>query len=339
MELSAVDAVCAGCSFALAGVLYYCYRQQQAAVRRMQTAPKLQVGAELRTLLEASEELSYVVLQGRVEAAGTPLCSQNHPHLLAVIQKTQMVEHCLVWNSLTKSWTEFVRVLFQSVKSVPFQLHPLEDGGDDESVLVCDPLSATGLTLEAVYERFHPASLSLGELMGHYLSGEKPTGLLETEEILPLGAVMTGLGKLVLNKDGIIALQPPPKGCKYILSCEGYEDILKEQQSAASLWGVGTLLCGALGAIVLCIALYRAYQRHKQKNGRQEHFDEVQTDSSLSDGETSSERLCIICISRLRDCVILPCGHVCCCFLCYQTLPTQLCPICRCLIQRVVPLY
>ncbi|XP_056421624.1 mitochondrial ubiquitin ligase activator of nfkb 1-A-like isoform X2 [Hyla sarda] len=277
------------------------------------------------------------ISEGRVEAASTPLCSQNHPHLLAVIQKNQVVEHRLFWNSLTKSWSEYVKVLFKSVKSVPFHLHPLEDG--DESVLVCDPLNATHLTLETVYEQFNYAHLSLGDLLGHYLSGEKPTGLLETEEILPVGAVLTGLGKLVLQQDGLITLQPPQNGCKYVLSLSGYEDILKEQESIASLWKEGSLLCGALGALVLCIALYRAYRRHKKETSRQECIDEVQTDCNLSCDETSSEKLCIICISRLRDCVILPCGHVCCCFLCYQALPNHRCPICRCCIQRVVPLY
>ncbi|XP_073445339.1 mitochondrial ubiquitin ligase activator of nfkb 1-A-like isoform X1 [Dendrobates tinctorius] len=334
MELCALDTVCAGCSLALAGGFYYLYRRQRAAVRRIQAADRLQVGAELRTLLEAPRELSYVVLQGRVEAAGTPLCSQNHPHLLAVIQKNQMVEHRLFWNSLTKSWSECTRVLFTTVRSVPFHLHPLEDG--DGSVLVCDPLNASGLTLETVYERFHTASLSLGELLGHYLSGEKPTGLLETEDILPVGAVLTGLGKLVLSKEGVIALQPPEKGCEYFLSLGGYEDILHEQESIASLWREGALFCGALGALLLCIALYRAYQRHQEKNRKK---DDMQLDSHLPENETSPERLCVICISRLRDCVILTCGHVCCCFLCYQALPNQLCPICRSPIQRVVPLY
>ncbi|KAM4043000.1 mitochondrial ubiquitin ligase activator of nfkb 1-A-like [Anomaloglossus baeobatrachus] len=338
MELCALDTVCAGCSLALAGGLYYLYRRQRAAVRRIQTAARLQVGAELRTVLEASSrELGYVVLQGRVEAADTPLCSQNHPHLLAVIQKNQMVEHRLFWNSLTKSWSEYVRVLFTTVRSVPFHLHPLEDV--DGSVLVCDPLKASGLTLETVYERFHSASLSLGELLGHYLSGEKPTGLLETEEILPVGAVLTGLGKLVLSKEGVIVLQPPEKGCEYFLSLGGYEDILHEQESIASLWKEGSLLCGALGVLVLCIALYRAYQRHKERTKKLECFDEGQMDSHLPEDETSPERLCVICISRLRDCVFLTCGHVCCCFLCYQALPNQLCPICRSPIQRVVPLY
>ncbi|CAJ0964805.1 unnamed protein product [Ranitomeya imitator] len=275
-----------------------------------------------------------VSITGRVVAAGTPLCSQNHPHLLAVIQKNQMVEHRLFWNSLTKSWSEYARVLFTTVRSVPFHLHPLEDG--DGSVLVCDPLTASGLTLETVYERFHSASLSLCELLGHYLSGEKPTGLLETEEILPVGAVLTGLGKLVLSKDGVIALQPPEKGCEYFLSLWGYEDILHEQESIACLWREGALLCGALGVLLLCIAFYRAYQRHQEKSRRN---DDVQLDSPLPEDESSPERLCVICISRLRNCVFLTCGHVCCCFLCYQALPNQLCPICRCPIQRVVPLY
>ncbi|KAG8538120.1 hypothetical protein GDO81_023264 [Engystomops pustulosus] len=171
------------------------------------------------------------------------------------------------------------------------------------------------------------------------MSGEKPTGLLETEEILPVGAILTGLGKLVVNKDGVIALQPPQNGCKYFLSLAGYEDILHEQETIASFWREAALLCGALGALVFCIALYRAYQRHKEKKRTEEGVDEMQTLCPLSDDEISSERACVICISRLRDCVLLPCGHVCCCFLCFQALPYKLCPICRCHIQRVVPLH
>ncbi|XP_068135445.1 mitochondrial ubiquitin ligase activator of nfkb 1-A-like isoform X2 [Hyperolius riggenbachi] len=303
-----------------------------------EAASRLQMSADLQALMEETREIHYVALEGRVEAVGKPLCSQNYPDLQAVIQKQQMIEHSLLWNSLTKSWNEYERVVHESVKEIPFRLRPLED--DECSVLVCHPLLASGLTLQTVHERFQAASLGLGELIGHYLSGEKPTGLLEIEEILPVGSTITGLGKLTLNSDGEITLVPPQDGSTYFLSLAGYEDVLHGQQSIAYFWRGAAFLFGALGTAVVCIALYRAYQRYKEKHRQEDHFDQQHIVTPMSDDESvDSERLCVICISKTRECVILPCGHVCCCFQCYQALPNQICPICRCHIERVVPLY
>ncbi|XP_077343856.1 mitochondrial ubiquitin ligase activator of nfkb 1-A-like [Lithobates pipiens] len=338
MELSGLETVCAGSSLALSSLFYYLYRKQRAAVRRIQAAPRLQVSADLRTFMQTTTETSYVALEGRVEAFGEAISSENYPFLQAVIQKHKMVEHRLFWNSLTRSWSEYVRVIYESVKEIPFQLCPLE--GNEVSVLVCDPQNASGLTLQIVHERFHHASLGLGELLGHYFSGEKPTGVLETEEILPVGAILTGVGKLTLNNKGEISLEPPQDGCTYFLSLSGYEDILYQQESLANFWRGAALFFGALGTVVVCIAMYRAYQRYKEKQKSRDRMDELQIQTLDVDEEpVDSERLCVICISRTRECVILPCGHVCCCFLCYQALPNHMCPICRCSIERVVPLF
>ncbi|CAI9581835.1 unnamed protein product [Staurois parvus] len=236
------------------------------------------------------------------------------------------------------SRSEYERVIYERVKEIPFQLCPLE--GNEFSVLVCDPQNASGLTLQIVHERFHHASLGLGELLGHYISGEKPTGVLEIEEILPVGTILTGVGKLTLNNKGEMTLEAPEDGCTYFLTLSGYEDLLHQQESIAHFWRGAALFFGALGTVVVCIAMYRAYQRYKEKHKRQDRLDEQQIQPPDFDEEpVDSERLCVICISRTRECVILPCGHVCCCFLCYQALPNKMCPMCRCNIERVVPLF
>uniref|UniRef100_A0A669BNP3 RING-type domain-containing protein n=1 Tax=Oreochromis niloticus TaxID=8128 RepID=A0A669BNP3_ORENI len=49
--------------------------------------------------------------------------------------------------------------------------------------------------------------------------------------------------------------------------------------------------------------------------------------------------MCVICLNQPCICVLLDCGHVCCCHTCYQALPQQYCPICRQRIVRVLPLY
>ncbi|KAM9316585.1 mitochondrial ubiquitin ligase activator of nfkb 1-A-like [Gastrophryne carolinensis] len=338
MGLSVWDTVWVGSSLALGSFFYLLYRRQREALLRIQAAPRLQVNAALRTLLETTKQLDYVVLEGRVEAIGKALHSEIQSDFLAVIQKRQVTEHRLLWSSLTSSWTEYARVIHKSVKEIPFQLCPLEN--NEGAVLVCEPLKASGLILQTVHHQFFPASLRIGELLGHYLTGEKPAGLLETEEILPVGAILTGLGKLTLNSNGEITLEPPQDGLDYILSLAEFEDILHEQESMAGLLRGAALFFGALSAVVILIILYRAYRKNKEKKRQENHWIEEQLYYlQYEEEQVDPERLCVICISRERECVILPCGHVCCCFMCYEALPSHRCPICRCRIKRVVPLY
>ncbi|CAH2248422.1 mitochondrial ubiquitin ligase activator of nfkb 1-A-like [Pelobates cultripes] len=343
MELLTLDTVWGGSSLALTSLFYYLYRKQLATVRRIQDAPKMQVDGNLRSTLESlhGQEISYVALEGVVEAAGTVLSSHNKPHLQAVIRSHQVVEHCLIWNSLTRSWSECERVLHNSVNAIPFHLCPLEGAGDP--VLICDPLNASGLALQTIHEQFQASSAGLGELMGHYLTGEKPTGLLETEEILPVGVILTGLGRLSLDNQGVMILQPPQNASEYFLSLVGHEEILEQQESIAYVWRNAALFFGTLGAAVFCFTLYRAFRKYKEKQKQQEEerrWDNIsEEEQSTEDMSGASDRMCVVCLSQPRECVFLPCGHVCCCFTCYQSLPTFSCPICRCQLERVVPLH
>ncbi|KAM4692889.1 mitochondrial ubiquitin ligase activator of nfkb 1-A-like isoform 2-T2 [Discoglossus pictus] len=303
---------------------------------------------DVRKLLESSDgqELGYVALEGTVEAISSALPSQSQPDLQAVIQKHQVIEHRLLWNSLTQSWSECERVLHENVNSVPFCLCVQEFPRD--YVVICEPLNASGLVLQTVHERFHAPSPGFGELMWHYMSGEKPKGLLEKEEILAVGATLTGLGRLTLDAQGVLILEPPKDGSEYFLSLDGYEGIVDQQESVANFWKNAALFCGVLGATLLCISLYRAYCKHREKKEEEEDIrrsvEESRGEPQVDDGSQEDEgrapgKVCVICLAQPRECVILPCGHVCCCFSCYQALPAQNCPICRCHIDRVVPLY
>uniref|UniRef100_A0A669EV24 RING-type domain-containing protein n=1 Tax=Oreochromis niloticus TaxID=8128 RepID=A0A669EV24_ORENI len=49
--------------------------------------------------------------------------------------------------------------------------------------------------------------------------------------------------------------------------------------------------------------------------------------------------ICVICFNQPHNCVLLDCGHVCCCHTCYEALPRKYCPICRQRIERVLRLY
>lgn len=72
------------------------------------------------------------------------------------------------------------QILHQRVNMVPFVL----SGLDNTTVKVQSPLQASGVYTEITNEKFHPASYSFGQLVVQYLSGEKPKGHLEIEEML-----------------------------------------------------------------------------------------------------------------------------------------------------------
>ncbi|XP_069474910.1 mitochondrial ubiquitin ligase activator of nfkb 1-A-like [Ambystoma mexicanum] len=352
LTVSPLEIICFGSSVAFSGLFYYLYRKKIKAVKKIQDTPKFQVDEQLTHILEATTGkcLHYVALEGLVQPVGKPLRSQHHEHLNGVIQKQVLKEHRLIWNSLARNWTESERVIHESVNMVPFVISP-PDGKTGPPVRVQDPLEASGLHLETVYEHFEMSSQGITDLIGSYLSGEKPKGLLETEEMLQVGATLTGIGQLVLDSQGVLRLQPPEDGSEYFLRLGDWRTLLKEQQSVAWFWKGTAIFCSMLGAVVVFIVVRRMYRHMREKQAlaeRRREFEAMRQPSGAGpsnlahgqdDVEDVPENSCVVCLLRPRECVLLVCGHVCCCFQCFEALPTPVCPICRGHIERVVPLY
>ncbi|XP_027320019.1 mitochondrial ubiquitin ligase activator of nfkb 1-A [Anas platyrhynchos] len=333
-----VELLCLGSSLALSGLCYYLYRRKAAVAARVQEAPKLPVGEELPALVSAAPGscLPYVALEGVVLPAKAALSSQYHGGMQGVIQKLLLKEHRLVWNSLARSWTESERVLSEQVYTVPFLLAS-PDAEVATQVSVESPLRAVRLPLETVYERFQQPAHGFRDLLGHYLSGEKPKGILETEEMLRVGAALTGIGELALHPDGSLHLQPPAREGEYFLCLGDWQAVLAELEAASGFWKGAAALCAALGLAVLLHAACRALRHARLK--REPEEDKEPEGEEEPEAEGGLEDSCVVCLSRPRECVLLGCGHICCCFRCFQALPTRLCPICRGPIDRVVPLY
>uniref|UniRef100_A0A8C0BIG5 RING-type E3 ubiquitin transferase n=1 Tax=Buteo japonicus TaxID=224669 RepID=A0A8C0BIG5_9AVES len=221
------ELLCLGSSLAFSGLFYYLYRKKARVVARIQEAPKLQVDDDLPALVSAADGrcLPYVALEGIVLPAKAVLTSHYHEGLQGVIQKLLLKEHRLIWNSLARSWSESERVLSEQVYTVPFLLA----SPDTEAVTpvsVESPLRAVSLPLETVYERFQQPAHGFRDLLGQYLSGEKPKGILETEEMLRVGAGLTGIGELALHLDGSLHLQPPAQGGEYFLCLGDWQTVL-----------------------------------------------------------------------------------------------------------------
>lgn len=352
LSVTMTEAVCLGASLTLSGVCYYLYRKSRTTLDKLDDAPHFTIDDKLKDILKVTPGacLQYAVIEGAVQPVGEPLTSPFQKEFLGVLQKFMLKEHRLVWNSLSRTWTDNERVLHQRVNAVPFVLV----GSNETVVKVLCPLQASGLYMETTHEKFHQVNYGFGDIIGQYLSGEKLKGQLETEEMLKVGATLTGIGELILDTDGTLNLRPPSNGSQYFLSITDFETLRGEQESTSVIWKALAITFSLAGAAVLLWVGRRYYHQLKVRREREQErreFERLRAEAPRAhapvmgreapqDGaEEPLENACVICLCQPRNCILLDCGHVCCCHSCYQALPHRRCPICRQDISRVVPLY
>ncbi|XP_008279436.1 mitochondrial ubiquitin ligase activator of nfkb 1-A [Stegastes partitus] len=347
-QVNFTEAMCLGASLALSGICYYVYRKSQTTVDELNNAPHFIIDGTLRDVLKVTPQayLQYAVIEGVVKPEGEPLKSDFHKEISGVLQKFVLREHRLVWNSFLRRWTDDERVLHERVNATPFLLV----GSDETEVKVLRPLQASGMHMEVIHEKFHQVNYGFTDLVGQFLSGQKPKGQLEIEEILKVGTTLTGVGELILNTDGTLILQPPSNGSEYFLSIADFDTLQGEKQNEAVCWktlAVAFALAGAAVLVWVGLRHYRRLQVRWEQEKERREFERLQAEAPRlpapadpgAGNDNHTENVCVICLSQPRDCILLNCGHVCCCYTCYQALPQRKCPICRQEISRVVPIY
>ncbi|KPP58968.1 mitochondrial ubiquitin ligase activator of NFKB 1-like, partial [Scleropages formosus] len=288
-------------------------------------AKKLSIDQDLKKILSASPGkcVPYAVIEGVVRSVKETLNSQFVDSCQGVIQRN-----------------DCEKIIHQRTNAVPFDLVSHDDSVASR-VRVIRPLDAAELELEITYENFHPVNQSFTDAIGHFISGERPKGIKETEEMLRLGECVTGVGELILEHN-LIRLQPPKQGLQYFLSRLDHKSLLTKQRSSARLWKVLTVIFGIATCAVLYFILKRQYAHYREKRKRKNIEDEFrefqrkrQHELNLPE-EAMSPNTCIICLSCERSTVFLECGHVCSCEKCYHLLPVpKKCPICRSTIDRL----
>ncbi|NXL71155.1 MUL1 ligase, partial [Leptocoma aspasia] len=340
---SAAQAVLLAASTAITALLYSVYRQKARVARGLEGARKVRLDGDLRAvLLEAPGRcVPYAVIEGVVQSVKETLSSQFVENCKGVVQRLTLQEHKMVWNRTTHLWNDYEKIIHQRTNTTPFELVPAGDSAG-VTVRVMKPLEAAELSLEPVYEKFHPSVQSFTDVIGHYISGERPKGIQETEEMLRVGTALTGVGELVLD-NATIKLQPPKQGMPYYLSSLDFESLLQKQESSVRFWKVLTVLFGFATCAILLLVLRKQYRQHRERRRlrqMQEEFRQAQERLAGAEGAEILKNACVVCLSSTKSCVFLECGHVCSCHECYRALPQpKKCPICRQGITRVVPLY
>ncbi|NWX40995.1 MUL1 ligase, partial [Steatornis caripensis] len=343
---SAAQAALLAASTALTALLYSVYRQKARVARGLEGARRVHLDGDLRAvLLEAPGRcVPYAVIKGVVRSVKETLSSQFVENCKGVVQRLTLQEHKMVWNRTTHLWNDYEKIIHQRTNTTRFDLVPQEEGAG-VAVRVMKPLDAAELSLETVYEKFHPSIQSFTDVIGHYISGERPKGIQETEQMLKVGTVLTGVGELVLDNT-TIKLQPPKQGMPYYLSSMDFDSLLQKQESNVRFWKILTVVFGFATCAVLFFILWKQYQHHRERQHLKQMQDEFrQAQERLmremnAEGTEMLKNVCSICLSKTKSCVFLECGHVCSCNECYCALPEpKRCPVCRQVISRVVPLY
>uniref|UniRef100_A0A8B9ZAI1 RING-type E3 ubiquitin transferase n=1 Tax=Buteo japonicus TaxID=224669 RepID=A0A8B9ZAI1_9AVES len=244
-----------------------------------QGRPRVRLDGDLRAvLLEAPGRcVPYAVIEGVVRSVKETLSSQFVENCKGVVQRLTLQEHKMVWNRTTHLWNDYEKIIHQRTNTTPFDLVPQEEG-TGVTVRVMKPLDAAELSLETVYEKFHPSVQSFTDVIGHYISGERPKGIQETEQMLKVGTALTGVGELVLDNT-TIKLQPPKQGMPYYLSSVDFHTLLQKQESNVRFWKILTVIFGFATCAVLFFVLRKQYRHHQERR----HLKQMQDEFRLSE--------------------------------------------------------
>uniref|UniRef100_A0A669CGL6 RING-type E3 ubiquitin transferase n=1 Tax=Oreochromis niloticus TaxID=8128 RepID=A0A669CGL6_ORENI len=246
-----------------------------------------------------------IYILGAVKPARRPLISWYNKDNVGMLHKFMVKEPRLLWNGLYVHGENIIRA-----KAVPFLL----EGLDNTEIRVLSPLPAAGLDKEVTYEKFHQVSHNAVFSLV-YKGGHRTL----TTEWGPCGTNITGVGELKLDTDGTLSLRPPSNGSQYFLTPVDFDATQGENENF----------------------LVESAHREQERKEFNRLLAEAARQQNNVPGQDNLQgvAMCVICLNQPCICVLLDCGHVCCCHTCYQALPQQYCPICRQRIVRVLPLY
>jgi E3 ubiquitin-protein ligase MUL1 len=315
----------------LTGILLIAYKECKNIFNNLHNIQTFEVGSKLKSALDASPagSLEYAAISGKVEPIAEPLiCSQGNQ---AVIKFLFSVGHFR--NKLfSATWGASENLLYSTSSFVPFGLR--SPGGllSRSSLAIIDDPTTADLTnvLTTVGSKFVESEKVsvLGYLM-NILSGKQKLGTETTEKILPVGSVLTAIGKVTRLPDGTTHISHPhhPSGhLPFILTTMSIDDIKASYKVQLRSFGFAVLLVGSIAGFfamrVLCKWVFcLCVKKIRRDIVKKRNPDGI---AGLHDSQ-----ICITCLSNPREVLFVPCGHICTCVDCWAKLKDYRCPVCR----------
>ncbi|XP_071442152.1 mitochondrial E3 ubiquitin protein ligase 1 [Hetaerina americana] len=355
-------------------VFFVCLKQylkNKRVVNELKCAPVYEIGPKLEkaVLLHTNKKIPYAVVRGQVKAIGPPIDSSSADGVTGVIQKITFREH-VVSKGAHGFWSENKRIIQETNNSVPFVLM---GKSEDTKIEVLDAAThAEMLELTTIADRFQPTECSgIVEHVWGYFTGIRRRGIQTTEEMLKEGAIVTGAGEISLNTDGSrlsnnfddikylvnepsLRLHQPNNrsGLPLIISHLPLPSLVTRLEGKRKAFGWVTAVLGLSGVVISCWVAFK-WVRAKRKKLEQEErkrkreFERRQrrrvartTDGSRRDksDELDDAQLCVVCRENPKEIILMPCGHVCLCEDCFDSINSK-CPVCRADVENVSVAY
>lgn len=336
---------------ALTSLMYMLYRKSLKTYKTVEnTQENILNAADLIHLVQSSTSAPYVCISGEALPIKSEhvLFSQYQTGVLGVLQRLVTKEHKS--RRVHGYWTDTQKVIGESINTVPFAIQR-----DDVTVQVAHPLTARFIrsNLTVVHDVFNPRSPGVVSIIVDRMLGDVSKGYRDTEKMLKVGSNVIGFGHLVLES-GLLTLQSPKDNSDlFIITALSRGEILKYLYDDVTFYRVLTGIFALVGVGIVYIYARKAIDRTEDENnfyqpirvareGREAaRRSESGDNNAVEDNDNVDSRtLCVICINKPKEIVVLNCGHICMCADCADLLPQpRKCPICRQYIARLVATY
>ncbi|XP_050313620.1 LOW QUALITY PROTEIN: mitochondrial E3 ubiquitin protein ligase 1-like [Anthonomus grandis grandis] len=311
------------------------YYQRKNAISSILNAPALPIDKNLKDYVKSQPEskVPYITLRGTVKPIGNILISNNNPLITGVIQNLRIREH-VVQRTSTGFWSDSERTIQEVHNVVPFGL-------ESKGVIVemAEPLTAEYLEMEVISDTFNPTIPSVIDHLWGFFSGVRQRGVQSTEKMLRTGTVVTAVGELVYEKDGMIRLQRPSNGSPYYLTPMQIPSLVKKVEASKRNYAMLIMVSAAVGIVVVGMIARKYLKRKRERKEEQERRLRIaetrrnrRRENRDSNELDNNDRICVVCRTNPIEMIVLPCGHVCLCEDCAENI-TANCPICRAEIQ------
>ena len=359
------ELICLGVDVLICGIVYKVFTTTNSVIKDLSNAAQVDIDDNIKTVIKNHPEaiineqsgtatIPYAIIRGSATPLGKEL-SSSYPSepLKGLIQKVLFTEHKRNL-SRTGFWVDSQRVIHQYTNDVPFCLvNPREQSAFSfvkPYVEVMDWADSTRIDLDTVFDNFEANSTTFGSHLWGWVMGDMQKGVQKTEMMLKSGSPLTGVGQIVSGPMGV-KLQPPTDDKAYFLVKNSLSSLVKEYENSRTALKIFVGIFGGIGLFITGMIAWKYYKKtqiERENRVNQDTLSNIRAERQNrpvrggGEGDNVPDSLqCVVCLGAEREVILLPCGHVCVCADCADTLLSQghHCPVCRATIASVMPAY